>query len=215
MSLYFRSMLRKAAFLIAAGFVSLALVRPAAAASKPTPAKTVGDLRTACRVESNARSRYLAFAQKADQEGFGEVASLFRAAAKAEEIHAASHAAVILKLGDEPKADIVEPEVKTTKENLQDALAGEVHERDVMYPEYIEEAKTARNTDALRTFRFAIKAEAEHARMYQEALEKLPRLTKPSRKYYVCMACGFTTENLNFQRCLVCGEEKEKYVAVS
>ncbi|HUI83277.1 MAG TPA: ferritin family protein, partial [Candidatus Binatia bacterium] len=94
-------------------------------------------------------------------------------------------------------------------------LAGEVHERDVMYPEFIEEAKSVGNTEALRTFRYAIKAEAEHARMYQEALEKLPRLTKPSRKYYVCMACGYTTENLNFQRCLVCGEEKEKYVAVS
>jgi len=192
-----------------------AVVAGASKTSASDPSRTLFNLQMAFSGESNARCRYLAYAKKADEEGFGEVASLFRAAAKAEEIHAASHAAVILKLGDEPKADIVEPEVKTTQENLQDALAGEVHERDVMYPEFIEEAKSVGNTEALRTFRYAIKAEAEHARMYQEALEKLPRLTKPSRKYYVCMACGYTTETMNFQHCLVCGQPKDKYVAVS
>ena len=177
--------------------------------------KTIENLQAAYNGESNAQVRYAAFAKKADEEGFGEVASLFRAAAKAEEIHAAAHAEVIRKLGGEPKAEILEPEVKTTKENLQAAIAGEVYERDVMYPEFIDEAKAAGNTEALRTFRFAIKAEAEHARLYQQALANLPKLTKPSRKYFVCLVCGFTMETLNVLRCMVCGEPKEKYIEVS
>jgi rubrerythrin len=179
------------------------------------PVRTLDTLQTAFNGETNANHKYLAFAKKADEEGFGEVASLFRAAAKAEEIHAASHARVIRKLGAEPKAEILPAEVKSTRENLEVAIAGEVYERDVMYPEFIDEAKTAGNSDALRTFRFAIKAEAEHARFYTEALNNLPKLRGKSKQYFVCLVCGYTTENLNFLRCLVCGEPKEKYAAVS
>src|SRR5512140_22677 len=95
---------------------------------------TLGNLQTAFNGESNARARYLAFAVQADQEGHGPVASLFRAAARAEQIHAANHAAVIKKLGAEPVANIETPVVKSTRENLAAAIEGEVYERDVMYP---------------------------------------------------------------------------------
>ena len=61
--------------------------------------KTLDNLQAGFNGESNAHARYLAFAEKADQEEYGEVASLFRAAAKAEEFHAANHAAVIKKSG--------------------------------------------------------------------------------------------------------------------
>jgi len=197
----------------------LSLVLPVAVVagtktSGAEPTRTLDNLQKAFNGESNANRKYLAFARKADEEGHGEVASLFRAAAKAEEIHAASHAAVIRKLGTSPRAEILDPEVKSTRENLEAALAGEVYERDVMYPEFIDEAKASRDTDALRTFRFAIKAEAEHARLYTEALKNLPKLRGEKKKYFVCLACGYTTETLNFLRCLVCGEPKEKYIAV-
>ena len=177
--------------------------------------RTLENLQTAFDGESNAHNKYLAFAKKAGEEGYGEVASLFRAAAKAEEIHASNHAVVIRKLGAEPKADIHAPEIKSTRENLAVAIAGEVYERDTMYPEFIAEAKAANNSDALRTFTFAVKTEAEHARLYTEALNKLESLRGASKLYFVCRVCGYTTENLNFLRCLVCGVAKEEYIRVS
>jgi rubrerythrin len=198
----------------------LSILLPAAAiagtktADKDSP-RTLDNLQTAFNGESNAHNKYLAFAKKAGEEGYGEVASLFRAAAKAEEIHANNHAVVIRKLGAEPKADILAPEVKSTRENLAVAIAGETYERDTMYPEFIAEAKAVKNSDALRTFTFAIKTEAEHARLFTEALNKLETLKGASRLYFVCAVCGYTTENLNFLRCLVCGVEKEEYIRVS
>ncbi|MGA3213309.1 MAG: ferritin family protein [Terriglobales bacterium] len=198
----------------------LSMLLPAAAvagtqtADKGSP-RTLENLQAAFDGESNARNKYLAFAKKAVEEGYGEVASLFRAAAKAEEIHAHNHGVVIRSLGAEPKADIQAPEVKSTRENLAVAIAGETYERDTMYPEFIAEAKAAKNSDALRTFTFAIKTEAEHARLYTEALNKLETLKGASRQYFVCAVCGYTTENLNFLRCLVCGVAKEEYIRVS
>ena len=177
--------------------------------------RTLENLQTAFDGESNAHNKYLAFAKKAGEEGYGEVASLFRAAAKAEEIHASNHAVVIRKLGAEPKADIHAPEIKSTRENLAVAIAGEVYERDTMYPEFIAEAKAANNSDALRTFTFAVKTEAEHARLYTEALNKLESLRGASKLYFVCRVCGYTTENLNFLRCLVCGVAKTEYSPIS
>jgi rubrerythrin len=177
--------------------------------------RTLENLQAAFDGESNAHNKYLVFAKKAGEEGYGEVASLFRAAAKAEEIHANNHAVVIRNLGAEPKADIHAPEVKSTRENLAVAIAGEVYERDTMYPEFIAEAKAANNSDALRTFTYAIKTEAEHARLYTEALNKLESLRGASKLYFVCRVCGYTTENLNFLRCLVCGVAKTEYSPIS
>ena len=102
--------------------------------------------------ESNAHARYLAFAEKADEEGYTGVGSLFRAAAHSEEIHAANHAKVIKSLGAAPKADVKAPEAKTTAENLKAAIAGETYERDVMYPEFVSKAKAEGNSDAVRSF---------------------------------------------------------------
>lgn len=191
-----------------------AVVAGTKAADKDS-SRTLENLQAAFNGESNAHNKYLAFAKKAGEEGYGEVASLFRAAAKAEEIHANNHAVVIRTLGAEPKADIGAPEVKSTRENLAVAIAGETYERDTMYPEFIAEAKAAKNSDALRTFTYAIKTEAEHARLYTEALSKLETLKGASKQYFVCRVCGYTTENLNFLRCLVCGAAKEEYIRVS
>ena len=197
----------------------LSILLPAAVVGAKTAetgsSRTLENLQTAFNGESNASNKYLAFAKKADAEGYGPVASLFRAAAKAEEIHAANHAVVIRKLGADPKADIQVTEVKSTRENLAVAIAGETYERDTMYPEFIAEAKASKNSDALRTFTFAIKTEAEHARLYEEALNKLETLKGAGKQYFVCKVCGYTTENLNFLRCLVCGVAKEEYVSVS
>jgi rubrerythrin len=196
----------------------LSVLLPASVGTKPAgdeAARTLDNLQAAFNGESNAANNYLAFAKKADEDGYGEVASLFRAAGRAEQIHAANHGVVIRKLGAEPKADIKTPQVKSTRENLGAAIAGECYERDTMYPEFIEAAKKAKSSEAVRTFTYALKTEAEHARLYTDALQNLEKLRGKSKQYFVCLVCGYTVASLSFLRCPVCGEPKEKYVEVS
>jgi rubrerythrin len=178
--------------------------------------KTLTNLQTAFNGESNAHARYLAFAKKADQEGYGAVASLFRAAAKAEQTHADNHAVVIKKMGGTPEAKIETPEVKSTKENLEAAIKGESYERDTMYPGFLKQARAEANRDALQTFNYAKTAEAEHAKLYTDALNNLPKLKASSaQNYYVCMVCGYTTTKIDFSKCPSCFSPKEKYEQVS
>ena len=106
-----------------------------------TREKVIESLMTSYNGESNATARYLAFAKKADDEGYGAVASLFRAAAKAEEIHAENQAMALRGLNAEPKANVTTVEVKSTRENLATAITGETYERDVMYPQYLAIAR--------------------------------------------------------------------------
>ena len=174
---------------------------------------TLSNLQAAFNGESNAHARYRDFAAKADAEGFAGVASLFRAAARAEEIHAASHARVIRSLGAEPKAVIEKVAVKTTRENLMVAIDGETYERDVMYPEFIHVAEQEKNAAAVRTFNNALEAETEHARLYADALAYLPE-RKQQTTYLVCAVCGYTTEALEGERCPVCNSLKERFETI-
>ena len=111
--------------------------------------------------------------------------------------------------------------VKTTAENLKAAIDGELYEVNVMYPDFIKEAEEQKNTAALRTFKFAIEAEKEHAKLYTKALEHIQHCVektceKLSSKaaYYVCPVCGYTVEKAEFDRCPVCGHPKEKFELV-
>jgi rubrerythrin len=176
---------------------------------------TLENLQAAFNGESNAQAKYLAFAKKADEESYGQVASLFRAAAKAEGIHAAAHARVIKQMGAEPKADIHLPEIKSTRENLAVAIEGESYERDVMYPQFIKQAQAEANKAAERTFQFALAAEAEHARMYTDAREHLEAWRGGKRDFYVCESCGFTMATAPAEPCAVCKARKERFVVVN
>lgn len=175
---------------------------------------TMSNLQTAFNGESNAHARYLAFAAKADAEGYSGAASLFRAAARAEEIHAVNHAAVIKTFGGVPVAKLEDPGVKSTRENLETALQGETYERDVMYPEFIRQAKSETSSEALQTLTFARAAEVEHARLYAEALQDLESM-KSSHTFYVCPVCGFTTEDPNSEPCPTCATPKESFETVT
>jgi rubrerythrin len=197
------------ALVLAVGFSATPLRAEAARTGK-----TLDNLQAGYNGESNAQARYLAFAKKAEKEGFAPVASLFRAAARAEEIHAANHAVVIRALGGVPDARIEEPTVGSTRENLAAAIKGESYERDSMYPEFIKAARSERQRDAIQSFNYAKTAEAEHAKLYAAALENLDNATGPPVTYYVCTVCGYTTTRLDFAKCPSCFSPKEKYVAV-
>src|SRR5690348_4328328 len=127
------------------GIRLLALLFLVAFAWSMSATTTLQNLQTAYNGESNAHARYLAFAKQADQDGYAQAAALFRAAARAEEIHAANHAVVIKKMGATPAAKIETALVKTTKENLEAAVKGETYERDVMYPAFLKQARADNN----------------------------------------------------------------------
>jgi rubrerythrin len=183
--------------------------------NSPVADRTLENFQTAFNGESNAHARYLAFAAKADQEGYGGVASLFRAAARAEEIHAMSHADQIRKLGGKPQAKVGTPAVKSTRENLEVAIRGETYERDHMYYDFRKQAWALGNRDAVRMFNYARDAEAEHAALFMEAYSNLENMRGKGNIYYVCTVCGYTTKGLEFAKCHTCFSPRDKFQQVS
>jgi len=147
-------------------------------------------LKEAFAGEAQANRKYTAFAAQADKEGLAQAARLFRAAAEAEAIHAANHLRAL-------KA------IKSTKENLREAIAGETHEFKEMYPEMIAIARAEGAKDAERSFNYANAVEEHHARLYHDLLEGLEG--KESYPYFVCPICGMTVGKEAPERCPVCG----------
>ncbi len=159
--------------------------------------KTEEALKESFAGESQANRKYLAFAAKADQEGYPQAARLFRAAAEAETIHAHNHLRVLKG-------------IRGTKENLQEAIAGESHEFKSMYPAMIAAAKAEGNKEAERSFHFANEVEKVHARLYQEMLAGLSGGGE-SYAYYVCPVCGYTAEKAAPETCPVCGAKGKMF----
>lgn len=163
---------------------------------------TVENLKAAFAGESQANRKYLAFARKADEDGFPQIARLFRAAAAAEAVHAQNH----LKAMDG---------IRSTAENLQEAIGGENYEVLSMYPPMLAEAEQAGDKRAARTFRWALEVEKVHEALYQAAAEHLGRDSDlPEGDYYVCPFCGYTHEGPMTDKCPVCGAPPEKFEKV-
>lgn len=161
--------------------------------------KTDKNLMDAFAGESQANRKYLAFAEKADAEGYAQAARLFRAAAAAETVHAHSH----LK---------VAKGVNGTAENLKAAVAGETFEFQDMYPDMIAAAEEEGNKAAVRTFTFANEVEKIHAELYQKALDNLDQQTDVT--YYVCSVCGYTCEDEVPDVCPVCKAKAKAFFKV-
>lgn len=172
---------------------------------------TLDNLQAAYNGESNAKARYEAFAVKADEEGVKGVAALFRAAAKSESIHAVKHAAAIKKLGAEAAATVGKPEVKTTRENLEAALKGEIAEKDTMYPAFIKQAEADGNAGAAMSFKGALAAEAGHAKLFRQALDEFESWKAPGKTFLVCLVCGYTTPDMATKQCPVCAAPRSKF----
>lgn len=189
--------------LLCVALVLAAISLPAAAL--PDEKVVLVDLQTAYEGEINARARYLAFARQADAEGYGEVASLFRAAARAEEVHAENHAAVIRTLGGIPFARVDGPMVRSTRDNLIAVVEIEVEERDQMYPKFIADARAAGRKDAVETLMRARHAEADHAYLGALALVNLEQLKgSKAAEFYVCPRSGRTWSHEQLADCLIC-----------
>ena len=164
---------------------------------------SISNLKAAFAGESQANRRYLAFARKAEEEGFSQVAKLFKAAAEAETIHALNHVSIM-------------GEVKSTVENLKTAISGETFEHKEMYPEYLAVAKKEGNKQATWSFSVANKVEQIHADLFGKATEVLKSGKElPSIDYYVCGVCGNTVEGEAPEKCPVCGAPKAKFFKVA
>jgi rubrerythrin len=162
--------------------------------------QTEKNLNEAFAGESQANRRYLAFAKKAAEDGYKQVAKLFRAAAEAETVHAHSH---LRALGG----------VKSTKENIQEAISGETHEFKSMYPEMVAKAKAEGIKQAEVSFDYANQVEKIHAALYQKAMAELGKNKEVD--YYVCPVCGNTVEEKAPDKCPICDTPGSKFIRVS
>jgi len=164
-------------------------------------ATTEDNLKEAFAGESQANRKYLAFAKKAEQEGYLNIAKLFRTAAEAETIHALGHLNAMNGVG-------------STVDNLRAAISGETYEFNEMYPPMLEMAETD-NHKAKRMFGYAAKAEAIHAELYRLALEAaLGKKDLVESNFYLCPVCGHIEVGNPPESCPICGTRGEKFMQV-
>ena len=161
--------------------------------------KTEQNLLDAFAGESQANRKYLAYAKQAEKDGYTQVARLFRAAAEAETVHAHAHLRTLGK-------------IKSTAENLKDAIVGETYEFKKMYPAMIAAAQEEGNKAGERSLSYANEVEKYHAALYEKALEKMGSLEQVD--YYVCSVCGYTCENEPPEKCPVCGSSAKAFFKV-
>ena len=159
---------------------------------------TLENLKEAFAGESQANQKYRAFAKKAEQDGFGSIAKLFRLTAEAERIHAEGHLKALDGVG-------------STADNLQAAISGETHEFSTMYPPMVKQAE-ADGHKAKRMFAYAVAAEEVHANLYKMALEAVKQGKDLVAEFYLCPVCGYIEMGKPERPCPVCGAKPEKFV---
>ena len=160
---------------------------------------TNDDLQFAFSGESQANRKYLFFSEKAEQEGYKQVAKLFRAAADAETVHAKNHLKVMQG-------------IKSTRDNLLVAISGENHEFTEMYPAFIKQAEVEGAKKARDSFDLANKVEQIHHGLFGAAFGMLEKGQAMDEKpIYVCQFCGNTVEGEAPEKCPVCGAPKRMF----
>ena len=131
--------------------------------------KTEGNLKAAFAGESQANRRYLYFAQKADVEGYNDVAAVFRSTAEGETGHAHGHLEYLEQIGDPATGLPIGP----TRANLKSAIAGETHEYTDMYPGMAKTARGEGFDEIADWFETLAKAERSHANKFQKTLDSI------------------------------------------
>jgi len=146
--------------------------------------------------EAKAALRLKVYAEKAEEEGYPQIAKLFRVVAWSEEIHGA-------------RALRAMREIKTTEENLAESFQSEQGVAEVAYGRFIQEAEAEGNRAAVLHFSQSRDVEETHAKLYKEAMNHL--LEERETAYHVCMVCGYIADGVMPESCPVCGAKKEKF----
>lgn len=164
---------------------------------------TKDNLKAAFAGESQANRKYLAFAKKAEQEGLPVIASLFRAVAEAETIHAHTH---LRNLGG----------VSDTLSNLREAMAGEDYEVNEMYPGMVATAEAEGEKRAAQGMRYAMDVEKIHSDLYKQAITALENGKDLDHEVlHICDVCGHTVFGEPPEQCPVCGAKRSIYRKVA
>lgn len=161
--------------------------------------KTNKNLMDAFAGESQANRKYLAFARKAEKEGYKNVGRIFQAIAEAETIHALKHFEIAGKIND-------------TLENLHAAAEGENYEFTKMYPEFIEAADKEGNKEALQTFEYANAAEKVHGGIFNELKAQVARGDDAEcTAVFLCPVCGWVGFDPLPDKCPICNTSKKAF----
>ena len=163
--------------------------------------KTEKNLAYAFAAESKAAARNEAFARKAEAEGYGIIARLFRAVSDAESVHARRY--LMLMRG----------KVGTTEENLQRAFENEIKANAEEYPNLIKDASKEGENAAFKAFSQSRDVESRHAELYKRAMSNL--LAERETVYFVCQVCGYVSEDEAPENCPVCGAVRGKFKQAS
>lgn len=165
--------------------------------------------------ESMANMRYLHFANRADKDGFANVARLLRAISHAEFIHAGDHYKEVSHLESGFVANSMGAfGPGDTKKNLGLAIAGETFEIEEMYPTYIDVAKFQGEKGAQRTFQWALGTEKMHKQLFEKAAQAVDNNHDIELgPIQVCEVCGYTLEGDAPDKCPLCGVAKERFTA--
>lgn len=180
-------------------------------------AATLQNLQAAFKGETTASAKYAAYSKKAEEEGFHEIAMLYHAASTAENIHANNHKVVLEEAGQSIPEITPEFTVKSTKENLKDAIEGESYESNKMYPEFMITAKAAKNELASISLNYAYRTELKHLEMYKGALAALESNNVKSLPtvYFICPTCGNTYQTTTPKRCGISMTSTEKFIKLT
>jgi rubrerythrin len=160
--------------------------------------QTLKNMQDAFAGESQAHMKYMVFADRAEREGFPNIARLFRAASYSEQIHATNH---LRAMG-----------VGKTLENLTGALAGETYEIVSMYPAFIQAAQDEAEKRAQGSMEDAMAAEKVHADLYERAkVSATSSSDMDLPTVYVCAVCGYTMEGEAPDKCPICNAPNSKF----
>lgn len=176
----------------------------------------IRNLETALEEEMKNTAAYKAYALRAEEEELPGLASLFRATAKAEQIHASNHARVLRHMGGSTMPDVPRPRVDSTFENLKAALVDQRFEVDYLYPAFLTSAVSLFDSTAMRSFHWALEADKSHAQLYSDIVMRLNSnggagWALHPHDFYVCGLCGFTAENSDKENCPACNYVREKF----
>ncbi|MBK9985271.1 MAG: hypothetical protein IPP15_23510 [Saprospiraceae bacterium] len=187
-------------------------------ANKEVGSKTISyeDMQQAYASEITASAKYESYSKKAEAEGYPQIAMLFKATSTAEMVHAINHKAVLEEQGQPVPYIMPEFMVKSTVENLNDALGGESYEITNIYPAFMSNADEGGDQMALVSLVYAYKTELKHKVFYEKALAALKSNDVQSLPmvYYVCPTCGNTYDTMPPQRCAISLTSTEKFVTI-
>ena len=177
---------------------------------------TIENMKNAFKGETTAHAKYAAFSKKAEEEGYTQIAMLFKAASGAELIHANNHKVVLQRMGEDIPSVTPEFTVGSTMENLKNAIEGESYEFNTMYPNFIKDANAAGNYMAQISLTYAYKVEQKHRDFYKTALKALENgnVSSLPSVYYLCPTCGNTYATTAPARCEISMTDSKLFIKV-